>query len=59
MKPRQCPMCPGHGQPLGALGSTMHYRCRDCGWTFSHTPRTNPWRKSKNAHAQHRTLPNA
>ena len=31
----QCPMCRGPGVLLGSLGSTKHYRCRNCGWTYS------------------------
>jgi tRNA(Ile2) C34 agmatinyltransferase TiaS len=27
-------MCHGTGEPLGALGKLMWYRCRQCGWTF-------------------------
>ena len=30
-----CPACNGEGVPLGSLGWTQHYRCQDCGWTFS------------------------
>lgn len=30
-----CPRCGGPGVPLGALGSRMHYRCRNCGDDFS------------------------
>ena len=26
-----CQICHGRGEPLGRLGSTMHYRCRSCG----------------------------
>jgi transposase-like protein len=29
-----CPLCPGQGVFLGALGLARHYRCRDCGITF-------------------------
>jgi tRNA(Ile2) C34 agmatinyltransferase TiaS len=34
-----CPICPGSGNLLGALGRTKHYRCRDCGAEFSRTPK--------------------
>lgn len=30
-----CPACGGDGVELGALGSLMHYTCRDCGIGFS------------------------
>lgn len=30
-----CPECLGEGRLLGTLGSTDHYRCRDCGWEWS------------------------
>jgi hypothetical protein len=30
-----CPMCSGEGSPIGTLGNTAHYRCQNCGWTFS------------------------
>jgi len=34
-----CPVCPdGHGELLGQLGHTDHYRCRQCGFTFSVSP---------------------
>ena len=36
----QCPACSGPGVELGILGPTIHYRCRDCGIDFSHTPRS-------------------
>lgn len=34
---RVCPSCHGPGRELGALGNTMHYRCRNCGrdWSIS------------------------
>lgn len=32
-----CPVCGGEGQLMGILGRTGHYRCRDCGWTYSIT----------------------
>ena len=31
-----CPMCGGPGMVLGALGTRVHHRCRNCGWMFSH-----------------------
>jgi DNA-directed RNA polymerase subunit RPC12/RpoP len=34
-EPVQCPVCPGEGVILGALGTRVHYRCRDCGMEFS------------------------
>lgn len=30
-----CPVCDGDALPIGALGSRVHFRCRNCGWTFS------------------------
>lgn len=30
-----CPVCPGHGVPLGQLGPLRWYRCRDCGIDFN------------------------
>lgn len=30
-----CPACGGEGTHLGTLGKREHFRCRDCGWTFS------------------------
>jgi transposase-like protein len=30
-----CPVCDGEGIELGTLGNLTHYRCRDCGMTFS------------------------
>jgi transposase-like protein len=33
-----CPACAhGMGVPLGTLGNTTHYRCRNCGWQFAFT----------------------
>lgn len=29
--PDACELCGGAKQPLGVLGRTAHYRCRDCG----------------------------
>lgn len=29
--PIVCPSCGGLANPMGALGRTLHYRCRDCG----------------------------
>lgn len=37
-----CPACDGQGEPLGALGSLMHYRCRQCGWTWSEPAQAEP-----------------
>lgn len=31
-----CPTCGGSGIPLGSLGRRQHYKCRQCGMTFSH-----------------------
>jgi tRNA(Ile2) C34 agmatinyltransferase TiaS len=42
-----CPVCPGNGVPLGALGTRMHYRCRDCGMDFSKTRRVRRPRPTK------------
>ena len=30
-----CPECGGAPMPLGSLGGYFHFRCRQCGWTFS------------------------
>lgn len=30
-----CPMCGGQGMPFGALGNREHFRCRQCGMTYS------------------------
>lgn len=30
-----CPQCDGPGLPLGALGTTVWFRCWNCGWQFS------------------------
>ena len=30
-----CPLCPGLGVLLGALGRLVWWRCRDCGIDFS------------------------
>lgn len=30
-----CPQCGGTASLLGALGSTIHVRCRSCGWDWS------------------------
>lgn len=30
-----CPQCNGPGVLMGALGTLDHYRCRDCGWSYS------------------------
>lgn len=32
-----CDQCGGSLVLLGSLGSTEHYRCRQCGWTASFT----------------------
>lgn len=31
-----CPVCNGEGEDLGALGQKDHFRCQNCGITFSH-----------------------
>lgn len=31
----QCEQCGGPAEPLGALGTTLHFRCRSCGWMQS------------------------
>lgn len=47
----RCPICPGHGVPLGTLGRLRWYRCRDCGMDFNRPsrtrtgPRTSPQRE--------------
>ena len=33
--PPECPQCSGPGVLPGTLGSTDHYRCRNCGWEFT------------------------
>jgi hypothetical protein len=34
---RPCPQCEApDNTPIGVLGNTAHYRCRACGWSFSH-----------------------
>lgn len=33
----KCPICDGPGVPLGALGRTMWYRCRNCGMQYCRT----------------------
>jgi hypothetical protein len=39
-----CPMCPGLGFPMGQLGSTRWYSCRQCGWEFpEQAPQPNPY----------------
>ena len=30
-----CPVCGGDGVKLGTLGNLTHFRCRNCGITFS------------------------
>jgi tRNA(Ile2) C34 agmatinyltransferase TiaS len=35
-----CPVCPGHGVPLGQLGPLRWYRCRDCGIDFNRRKKT-------------------
>ena len=30
-----CPLCNGYSIELGTLGNLTHYRCQDCGITFS------------------------
>lgn len=30
-----CPVCPGVGRYLGALGNLAHFRCESCGGTFN------------------------
>lgn len=40
-----CPMCNGPGVPLGSLGRSVWYRCRNCGWDFNRVkpaPRPKP-----------------
>lgn len=39
MRTPRCPACDGTSYLLGSLGHTRHYRCRDCGWDFSRTPK--------------------
>ena len=33
-----CPACGGPPVILGTLGAAIHYRCRDCGWTYCREP---------------------
>lgn len=35
----KCPICHGPGVYLGALGRWKHYRCRNCGMTYSKEPK--------------------
>jgi len=44
--PPACPVCPGHGMPLGQLGRLLWYRCRDCGIDFN--------RRKKSSSSTHR-----
>lgn len=30
-----CPMCGGQGMPFGTMGTREHFRCRQCGMTYS------------------------
>lgn len=30
-----CPQCGGEGSVLGFLGTTLHNRCRACGWIYA------------------------
>ena len=34
-EPAPCPICGGDGFLLGVLGSLPHFRCRQCGVTFT------------------------
>lgn len=45
MSAPNCPMCPGKGVLLGALGPRRWFRCRDCGIDFSKMRRARPARK--------------
>lgn len=33
---RRCPVCDWLNEPMGQLGSRVHYRCRACGMDYSH-----------------------
>lgn len=33
--PPACPVCGGPGTLLGAMGTRLHFRCRDCGMDWS------------------------
>lgn len=35
MNDDDCPQCLGEPTYLGALGTTLHLRCRSCGWTWA------------------------
>lgn len=42
-----CPNCGGQGGFMGGLGNRTHFKCRDCGATFSEAPKSKPKKKSK------------
>lgn len=44
-----CPQCTDRTAPMGALGRTKAYRCRSCGWTWTHLskPRRKPTTQPK------------
>jgi tRNA(Ile2) C34 agmatinyltransferase TiaS len=44
----RCPICPGHGVPLGTLGRLRWFRCRDCGMDF-HRPSRTRMARSRNS----------
>lgn len=42
-----CPACCGPAVLLGGLGTTLHFRCRDCGQSFHTLRKTRKPRKPK------------
>lgn len=30
-----CPLCQSENYPIGWIGTSIHYSCRDCGWWWS------------------------
>ena len=30
-----CPMCQVENLPMGQIGTSIHFSCRDCGWWWS------------------------
>jgi rubredoxin len=46
-----CPQCSGEPWLLGELGRLMWYRCRQCGWQWSHRSLRRP--KPSSGNRQH------
>jgi hypothetical protein len=42
----ECPSCGHMNEPMGALGSRKHFRCRDCGQMYSHAEEKKDVKKS-------------